>query len=87
MKKTIAIVAGGDSSEHVVSLRSAQGIWSFMNHDKYDTYIITIKGTDWKMVEYDGHNYDTSRTLRSYQDAIQLLRSTCCSFDMQQIYM
>ena len=28
--KRIAIVAGGDSSEHDVSLRSAQGIWSFL---------------------------------------------------------
>ena len=31
MKRIIAIVAGGDSSEHDVSLRSAQGIYSFMN--------------------------------------------------------
>lgn len=62
MKKRIAIVAGGDSSEHDVSLRSAQGIWSFMNHDKYETYIITIKGTDWKMVQYDGENYDMTQS-------------------------
>lgn len=62
MKKKIAIVAGGDSSEYVVSLRSAQGIWSFMNHDKYDTSIIVIKGTDWKYVPYDGENYDWDHT-------------------------
>lgn len=62
MKQKIAIVAGGDSSEYVVSLRSAQGIWSFMNHDKYDTCIIVIKGTDWKMVEYDGKEYDWTQT-------------------------
>lgn len=28
-KRTIAIVCGGDSSEHDVSLRSAQGLYSF----------------------------------------------------------
>ena len=61
MKKKIAIVAGGDSSEYEVSLRSAKGIWSFLNHDKYDTYIIVIKGTVWKMVQYDGENYDMSK--------------------------
>ena len=44
MKKKIAIVAGGDSSEYPVSLRSAQGIWSFLNHDKYDVSIIIMKG-------------------------------------------
>ncbi|MCF0179059.1 MAG: D-alanine--D-alanine ligase [Bacteroidales bacterium] len=64
MKKKIAIVAGGDSSEYEVSLRSAQGIWSFLNHDKYDTYIIVIKGTDWKMVQYDGKDYDMSVSWR-----------------------
>lgn len=58
----IAIIAGGDSSEHEVSLRSAQGIWSFMDHTKYDTSIIVIKGADWKMVSYDGQNYDFSHT-------------------------
>jgi len=62
MKKKIAIVAGGDSSEHVVSLRSAQGIWSFLNHDKYDVSIIVMKGQDWHMVEYDGENYHNDKT-------------------------
>ena len=56
--KKIAIVAGGDSSEYVVSLRSAQGIWSFVDHSKYETSIIVIKGTEWKMVQYDGKQYD-----------------------------
>lgn len=63
MKKKIAIVAGGDSSEYVVSLRSAQGIWSFLNHDKYEVSIIVIKGTDWKYVPYDGKDYDWEHTL------------------------
>ena len=62
MKKKIAIVAGGDSSEYVVSLRSAQGIWSFLDHEKYDTSIIVMKGNDWKMVHYDGQEYDWSKT-------------------------
>ena len=60
--KKIAIVAGGDSSEYVVSLRSAQGIWSFVDHSKYETSIIVIKGTEWKMVQYDGQQYDFDLT-------------------------
>lgn len=63
MKKKIAIVAGGDSSEYEVSLRSAKGIWSFMNHDRYDTSIIVIRGTDWQYVPYDGEQYDWEHTL------------------------
>ena len=60
--KKIAIVAGGDSSEYVVSLRSAQGIWSFVDHSKYETSIIVIRGTEWKMVQYDGQQYDFDQT-------------------------
>ena len=36
MKRNIAIVAGGDTSEIVVSLRSAQGIYSFIDKEKYN---------------------------------------------------
>ena len=40
MKRNIAIVAGGDTSEIVVSLRSAQGIYSFIDKEKYNLYIV-----------------------------------------------
>ena len=36
MKRTIAIVAGGESSEHEVSLRSAQGLYSFIDKERYN---------------------------------------------------
>ena len=42
MKRKIAIVAGGDSSEYQVSLRSAQGILSFIDKDRYDVWIVVI---------------------------------------------
>lgn len=44
--RTIAIVAGGNSSEYPVSVRSAQGVATALK-GKYETYIITIRGTDW----------------------------------------
>ena len=49
MKRNIAIIAGGDSSEVVVSLRSAAGIYSFMDKDKYNCYIVTIVGKTWQV--------------------------------------
>ena len=49
MKKNIAIVAGGYSSEYVVSLRSAQGIHSFINKERYNLYIALITHEEWKM--------------------------------------
>ena len=47
MKKVIAIVAGGDSSEHDVSLRSAAGIDSWIDKEKYDVYIVEVSHQGW----------------------------------------
>ncbi len=46
-KRTIAIVCGGDSSEHDVSLKSGQGLYSFFDKEKYNIYLVDVKGTDW----------------------------------------
>lgn len=48
-KKNIAIVAGGDSSEVVVSLKSAAGLYSFMDKERYNLYIVTIVGKTWQV--------------------------------------
>lgn len=47
MKKNIAIIAGGDSSEWQVSLRSAEGLMNFIPSEKYNKYIVTIIGKEW----------------------------------------
>ena len=47
LKRTIAIVCGGDASEHDVSMRSAQGLYSFFDKERYDVYIVDVKDTDW----------------------------------------
>src|SRR5574344_1453488 len=47
MKKVIAIVAGGDSSEHDVSLRSAAGIDSWIDKERYDVYIVEVSRKEW----------------------------------------
>lgn len=54
MKRTIAIVAGGDTSEFHVSLRSAQGIYSFIDKEKYDLYIVEMEGLRWEVQLPDG---------------------------------
>ncbi len=53
-KRTIAIVCGGDSSEHDVSLRSAQGLYSFFDKERYNVYIVDVKGTNWQVELPDG---------------------------------
>ena len=47
MKKKIAIVAGGYSSEYVISLKSAQGLQSFIDPELYEVYIVLITKDKW----------------------------------------
>ncbi|MDD4489922.1 MAG: D-alanine--D-alanine ligase [Paludibacter sp.] len=47
MKPTIAIVAGGDSSEVVVSLKSAVGLLSFMDRARYNVYQVILTKEVW----------------------------------------
>lgn len=54
MKKNIAIIAGGYSSEYVVSLKSAQGIYSFIDKERYNRYIALLTRNAWKMQLPDG---------------------------------
>lgn len=54
MKRIIAIVAGGDSSEHDVSMRSAEGIYSFIDKNKYTLYIVELTKKKWEALLPDG---------------------------------
>lgn len=56
IKRNIAIVCGGDSSEHDVSMRSADGLYSFFDKEKYNVYIVDIKGQDWHVEFNDREN-------------------------------
>jgi D-alanine-D-alanine ligase len=57
--KTIAIVAGGDSSESGISVKSAIEVSKTLSSG-YITYIITIRGTSWYWEDKKGryHNID-----------------------------
>ncbi len=54
MKPNIAIIAGGDSSEIVISLKSAEGILSFIDEKKYNPYIAIVKRSEWVVKLPDG---------------------------------
>lgn len=80
MKRTIAIVAGGDSSEFPVSLRSAQGLYSFMDKEKYTVYIVEMKGLCWEAVLPDGNKTAVDRN-----DFSLLLNGEKITFDFAYI--
>lgn len=66
MKKRIAIVAGGDSSEYEVSLRSAAGLKGFIDPERYETTIVCIHGDSWEALPDDGAHYVMDRNDFSY---------------------
>ena len=67
MKRTIAIVCGGDTSEFEVSLRSAQGIYSFIDKERYTLYIVEMRGTDWHVQLPDGTKTPVDRNDFSFR--------------------
>ena len=62
LKRNIAIVCGGDSSEHDVSMHSAQGIYSFFDKERYNVYVVDVKERDWKVNLPDGNTVSVDRS-------------------------
>ena len=80
MKRTIAIVCGGDSSEHDVSMRSGAGLYSFFDIDKYDIYLVETRGMDWQV-----HLNDGTKTPIIYKDFSFVENGTNRKFDYAYI--
>jgi D-alanine-D-alanine ligase len=53
MKKNIAVITGGPSSEVGISLRSAEVVCACLDKEKYNIYKVVIKGNDW-VIESEG---------------------------------
>jgi D-alanine-D-alanine ligase len=50
-KKNIAIVAGGDSSEYVVSVKSSANVYSAIDRQKFTPWLVSIRNGAWKVLE------------------------------------
>lgn len=68
MKRTIAIICGGDSSEHDVSLRSGAGIYSFFHEGQYNLYIVDLKKGDWHVNLPDGGTAEIDKNDFSFME-------------------
>jgi len=60
MKKNIALIAGGDSGEYVISMGSARTIQNNIDSELYNVYTILINKNKWIFVDGAGieHNVD-----------------------------
>ncbi|HVN57078.1 MAG TPA: D-alanine--D-alanine ligase [Bacteroidales bacterium] len=71
--RNIAIVAGGDSSEFEVSVRSADGVKDALSK-LYNTYVIMIRGTNWFWEDQKGRYFNIDKnnfTLKVGDDIIR----------------
>ncbi len=51
-KRNIAVVAGGDSSEYIVSVKSGANVLKAINPDLFTPWLVRIKGEEW--IVFDG---------------------------------
>ena len=83
-KRTIAIVCGGDSSEHDVSLRSGQGLCSFFDKERYNIYLGDVKVTDWHVAfsqvsVFSGFNQPNDISMDEHYEAL-------CGITEEELY-
>lgn len=60
MKKNVVVIAGGNSSEYGVSIKSGNHIFSEVDGEKYNKYLMVLHERDWH-VEIDGVNYPVDK--------------------------
>ena len=65
--KNIAIVAGGYSSEYEVSLKSAEGMYGFIDKSRYNLYIVLIGKETWTVKMPDGSMPEIDKNDFSFQ--------------------
>lgn len=61
MKKNIAIIMGGYSSEFEISLKSGTVVYDYLDKDKFNPYRIHIYKDKWIYVDDDGNEHQVSR--------------------------
>jgi D-alanine-D-alanine ligase len=50
MKKNIAVVYGGDSSEYVVSVKSGKNVYQSIDQDLFQPWLVELRGLEWKVI-------------------------------------
>jgi len=50
-KPNIAVIAGGDSSEFVVSVKSGANVFSAIDVSKFNPWMVQIRGKEWIVIQ------------------------------------
>jgi D-alanine-D-alanine ligase len=57
MKYNIAIIAGGDSGEYEISIKSAAVVKDHLDNAAFNSYLVVIQGKAWNCYQDDGRGY------------------------------
>lgn len=60
MKKNVVVIAGGNSAEFGVSIKSGNHIFSEVDGDRYNKYLMILRGREWQ-VEIEEKKYDVDK--------------------------
>ena len=66
MKKNVVVSAGGNSSEYEVSIKSGNHIFSEVDGEKYNKYLMILRGRDW-MVEIGDQKFPVDKNDFSFE--------------------
>ena len=58
VKKSVAVIYGGNSSEHQVSIQSGKNVAANLDRERYDVYEILIKGKSWTLIARNGEEME-----------------------------
>ncbi|MGB5553279.1 MAG: D-alanine--D-alanine ligase, partial [Flavobacteriaceae bacterium] len=77
MRKNIAIIMGGYSSEYQISLKSGNVVFDFLDKAKFDCYRIHIFREKWAYVDTDGKEHAVNKHDFSVQANGKTIRFDC----------
>jgi D-alanine-D-alanine ligase len=61
MKRNIAIIAGGDSGEYEISIKSSAVVKKHLDHLKFEPYLVIFRGKDWYYQDENGDLFPVNR--------------------------
>jgi D-alanine-D-alanine ligase len=77
MKKNIAVICGGNSSEYFISLQSAETIAKAIDKEKYNVYVVQIKENDWELTSDRFCGIPINKNDFSFNDNGQKIKFDC----------
>ena len=61
IRKKVGVVCGGYSSEHKISLQSAETVFSNLDRNKWEAFLIIIEKSKWTGIDDIGNIYEVSK--------------------------